>query len=230
MSGACAGRVALVTGASRGGTGTAIAATSFAVALLSLAVLSNVVAILMGDDGFEWSWLWVSLPAILWIAWGVVFYLYRERMFASLTRTVGWLLNGSVLQLLVAVPAHIVGAWLLAWPLTQWGLLVRPELTHYGGLSGVLHAGVAAVALHLLVVGPRRRRIVGLALLVGLTIKVFGEVPWGPAVTHPPGWDIAIAPIAHASGTLAGLLCALGAVLIHARRHSAEDPNEGAPG
>jgi hypothetical protein len=44
---------------------------------------------------------------VLWIGWGVVFFLYRERMSDTLTRTVGWLLNGSVLQLLIAVPAHI---------------------------------------------------------------------------------------------------------------------------
>ena len=37
----------------------------------------------------------------------------------------------------------------LARPLTQLGLLMRPDLLHYGGLSGVLHAGVAAAALWL---------------------------------------------------------------------------------
>ena len=88
--------------------GTAIVATSFAVALMSLAVLSSVVVILKGDDGFEWEWFWLALPAVLWIGWGVVFYLYRERVSGALTRAVGWLLNGSVLQLLIAVPAHIV--------------------------------------------------------------------------------------------------------------------------
>ena len=39
-------------------------------------------------------------------------------------------------------------AWLLAWPLTHMGMLWRPELTSYVGLSGVLHAGAAIVALH----------------------------------------------------------------------------------
>ena len=30
-------------------------------------------------------------------------------------------------------------AWGLAWPLTHLGLCLQPSLTHYGGLSGVLH-------------------------------------------------------------------------------------------
>jgi hypothetical protein len=88
--------------------GTAVVATSFTVALLCLGILSNIAVILLGDEGFNWGWFWLPLPAVLWIGWGIVFFLYRERLSASLTRAVGWLLNGSVLQLLVAVPAHIV--------------------------------------------------------------------------------------------------------------------------
>lgn len=118
--------------------GIAVAATSFAVALLCLAVLSNVIAILLGDDGLEWEWFWLALPAVLWIGWGVVFYLYRERMFASLTRTVGWLLNGSVLQLLIAVPAHIV--------VRERNDCCAPMISGFGIASGV--------ALMLMAFGP----------------------------------------------------------------------------
>jgi hypothetical protein len=52
----------------------------------------------------------------------------------------------------------MVAAWVCAWPLTQLGLLMRPDLSHYGGLSGVLHAGAAIVALHLVWRGARARR------------------------------------------------------------------------
>jgi rhomboid family GlyGly-CTERM serine protease len=116
------------------------------------------------------------------------------------------------------VPARGALAWAAAWPLTQLGLAARPELAHYGGLSGVLHAGVAVVAVQLLAAGPRARRLIAAAILAGLTAKVLGEAPWGPAVTHPPGWDIAVAPLAHASGALAGLLCGLAASLRPAPR------------
>ncbi len=99
-------------------------------------------------------------------------------------------------------------AWALAWPLTHLALLLRPELTHYGGLSGVLHAGVAVAALTLCVEHAGRTRWVALAVLAGLLAKVASEAPWGPVLRHAPGWDIAIAPLAHATGTAAGLLCA----------------------
>jgi hypothetical protein len=103
-------------------------------------------------------------------------------------------------------PWRLALAWLAAWPLTQLGLLWRPELAHYGGLSGVVHAGVAIVCVHLVATG---HRFVGGAVLTGLFVKVLSETPWGAATRQPPGWDIAIAPVAHATGVIAGAGCAL---------------------
>ena len=107
------------------------------------------------------------------------------------------------------VPARVAWAWLAAWPLTQFGLLLRPDLAHYGGLSGVLHAGVAIATLWLLVAARGRRRWIGAAVGAGLIVKLLLEQPWGPALREGGGWDIAIAPLAHASGAAAGALCAL---------------------
>ena len=101
-------------------------------------------------------------------------------------------------------------AWALAWPLTQLGLLAQPALLRYGGLSGVLHAGVAVAVWQLLRDGSRRRRAVGAAVALMVLAKLLLEAAWqGPALRQVPGWDIAIAPGAHASGVLAGWLCAL---------------------
>ena len=61
---------------------------------------------------------------------------------------------------------------LIAWPLTQLGLLARPDLLHYGGLSGVLHAGVACVAWRLIVHEHGRRRAIGVLTLALVAIKV----------------------------------------------------------
>lgn len=94
--------------------------------------------------------------------------------------------------------------WLLAWPLTQAGLWLRPELLHYGGLSGVLHAGVAVVVLQLLPQPGVPRRL-GAAVGLGLLAKLGFEAPWGPALQQWPGWDTAIAPWAHLSGVVAGV-------------------------
>ena len=107
------------------------------------------------------------------------------------------------------VPARLAWAWLAAWPLTHFGLLIRPDLAHYGGLSGVVHAGVAIVIVFVLVSGTRRQRLVGSAVLVGFCAKLLSEAPWGEALRHPAGWDIAVAPLAHTSGALAGAVCAL---------------------
>lgn len=125
------------------------------------------------------------------------------------------------------VPAAAALAWLLAWPLTQIGLLAEPALVHYGGLSGVLHAGVAAVAWHLLRHPARRReRVVGALLLVGLVVKVALEAPWGPPMRPSATWGIATAPLAHATGLVAGLVCA--AIALRPRAHRASNDSSNA--
>jgi hypothetical protein len=43
----------------------------------------------------------------------------------------------------------------------------------------------------------------------GLLVKLVLEAPWGPALRVESGWDIALAPLAHAGGALAGLVAAL---------------------
>ena len=109
-------------------------------------------------------------------------------------------------------------AWVAAWPLTQLGLLVDPDLAHYGGLSGVLHAGVAIVAIHLLRGAASRERRIGAAIVLGLALKVGLEFPWSPPTLHP-ALQIMVTPLAHVSGLVAGLACG-GAVHLLARRNS----------
>jgi rhomboid family GlyGly-CTERM serine protease len=116
------------------------------------------------------------------------------------------------------VPPRMAWAWFVAWPLTQFGLLLQPALLHFGGLSGVLHAGVAVAATHLLLTATGRRRGLGAAVLVGASLKVVSEAPWGEPLRHLPEWDIAVAPLAHATGLIAGVSCALLAHLIHTLR------------
>jgi hypothetical protein len=71
----------------------------------------------------------------------------------------------------------------------------------------VLHAGVAVAAVHLIASAAGLRRAIGLALLAALALKVASETPWAAeALRRPEGWDIAIAPFAHASGLAAGVI------------------------
>lgn len=44
----------------------------------------------------------------LWLVWGILFYFYFRNSSAVVTRLVSWLLKGSVLELLIAVPCHII--------------------------------------------------------------------------------------------------------------------------
>jgi rhomboid family GlyGly-CTERM serine protease len=112
-------------------------------------------------------------------------------------------------------------AWALAWPLTQVGLLIEPGLLHYGGLSGVLHAGVAVTATDLCLRERGIRRVIAGALLVGLAAKVVSEAPWQGPLRLVDGWDIAIAPLAHATGAVCGVLCALALAGLMPARHAA---------
>ena len=72
----------------------------------------------------------------------------------------------------------------------------------------MLHAGVACVAWRLIVHAHGRRRAIGVLTLALVAVKVVSEAPWGAALRHPAGWDIATAPFAHASGLVAGLAAA----------------------
>jgi hypothetical protein len=43
-----------------------------------------------------------------WLFWSIPFYLYFRNSSAVVTRLVSWLLKGSVLELLIAVPCHVI--------------------------------------------------------------------------------------------------------------------------
>lgn len=59
------------------------------------------------DDYFGIFWTLVSWGA-LWIVWGIVFYLHFRNRNEVITRAVSWALKGSILELLVAVPCHVI--------------------------------------------------------------------------------------------------------------------------
>ncbi len=193
------------------------------IAIASMLAVGSLLVHLGGRSGAAPASAWAHAidwqPALArtepWRAWSAVFVHYSGlHLAANLTGAIGVAAWGGVAR----VPPRTVVAWLIAWPLVQAGLLMQPELRHYGGLSGVLHAGVAVVAVHLLCAGTRVQRRIGAAVLATLVLKLLTESPWSGAISHPPGWDIAIAPGAHVSGVLAGSVVAALAQAWHCAR------------
>lgn len=171
-------------------------------AVAALLLLGSLLAMALPAAALDWQpSLALAQPWRWWTAAFLHFstmHLVGNLTGLALTAAFGWV---------ASVPPRAALAWLAAWPLTHWGLWVMPELRHYGGLSGVVHAGVIIVIAHLLRHGERGPRWVAATVLLGLIAKILSETPWRAAIQHPAGWDIGIAPIAHVTGVAAGLLC-----------------------
>ena len=202
----------------------------------------------------SWTWLvlaWALLSAALWLGQKAADALAQAPLFALLdwqpvlwqsqpwrlwtAALVHWsgahlLLNLLGCAALIAwgnaagLGARQTWAWLVAWPLTQLLLATAPSSLRYGGLSGVLHAGVAIGAWALIWHGRGQRRMVGVLVLAGLALKLLIEEPllahWlGLGVTLPPlplagAPGFAVASYAHFTGTVAGLACAVALDLV----------------
>jgi len=65
----------------------------------------------------------------LWILWGAVFYLYLRGSSQTTTKAVAWLLRGSVLELLIAVPCHVI--------VRRRNECCAPILTSFGIVTGI---------------------------------------------------------------------------------------------
>jgi hypothetical protein len=66
---------------------------------------------------------------ILWAIWGVVFYLYLRNKSDVVRRIMTWLLRGSVLELLVAVPCHVL--------VRRKDQCCAPMVTSFGIVTGI---------------------------------------------------------------------------------------------
>lgn len=76
--------------------------------LSSLATLSMALAI-RGDRIDDWALSLIRwVPFTAWVVWGIVFYRYSRGTADAASRAVTWLLRGSVLELLIAIPSHVM--------------------------------------------------------------------------------------------------------------------------
>lgn len=111
------------------------ALTGLLITLLAVcAVLSLMMAI--DEDTLAWKpagiaigyWI-LMLWAISWIVWGIVFYRYCRGGSMTLDRAISWVLKGSVLELLIAVPAHVI--------VRSRGDCSAPGVTSWGIVTGI---------------------------------------------------------------------------------------------
>jgi hypothetical protein len=82
---------------------------SILTAVLTFAVIGSIGVAVQGDKFGEGSF---ANPFIffgaLWVVWAILFYLYFRKSSEVITRVISWLLKGSVLELLVAIPCHVI--------------------------------------------------------------------------------------------------------------------------
>ncbi len=107
--------------------------TSMLFALLTFAVVLSLDGAIRGGN-FGNGYLDTTASVIgfwiaLWLLWGILFGLYFRNSSASITRAISWLLRGSVLELLIAVPCHIIAR--------RRGDCSAPIATSFGIVTGI---------------------------------------------------------------------------------------------
>ena len=149
--------------------------------LAALLAAASLLAWWLPAEGLDWQPTRAATEP--WRAWTAAFVHWSP---THLTINLIGTVVVAALGLAARLPARVAVAWAVAWPLTQAGLWLRPELAHYGGLSGVLHAGVACAAAWLVLAARERQQAIGLAIALGLTLKVLTEAPWKVPVSMRP--------------------------------------------
>ena len=93
-------------------------------ALLSTAVILSLGVAIRGDKFFDFfddfskrfldndkyfGIFWIIIFwGTLWLLWAILFYFYYRNSSPVITRIISWLLKGSILELLIVVPCHII--------------------------------------------------------------------------------------------------------------------------
>jgi rhomboid family GlyGly-CTERM serine protease len=155
---------------------------------------------------------WVHHPWQLWTA--SLAHLSSAHLLINLAA----LLALAVLGVFLQVGRSAAFACLLAWPTGTLALALWPEITYYGGLSGLLVAMLAVLAVF--AAGRAATRGTGVVLLIVLAFKLLTEHAWTQPVAFDPRWGFNVVLAAHLSGALAGALCAVAIGLLQwLRRH-----------
>ncbi len=108
------------------------AIASFLTALLVFLVFMSAglaVKLRAADYVFDTEAGMLGLLAALWLLWAVVFFLYLRKASELVNRVLTWLLRGSVLELLIVVPSHVI--------VRRRGDCCAPAVTSLGIVTGI---------------------------------------------------------------------------------------------
>lgn len=112
-----------------------VATAAILIALLTQAAAYSLLGGVYGDGGPVWKSLLdgpgkvVALLLALWLLWGLLFYFYANGTPIATTRILDWLMKGSILELLIAVPCHVI--------VRRRGDCSAPLLSGYGIATGL---------------------------------------------------------------------------------------------
>jgi hypothetical protein len=119
-------------------------------AVILISGIYSIFSAIWGDDVLDFHLMSKEYPIIdiifitliLWIVWSVVFWKFRreDKDGNSFNRLIKWLIRGSILELLVAIPSHVI--------VRQRNDCCAPGVTFWGittGLSVMLMAFGPAV-------------------------------------------------------------------------------------
>ena len=116
-----------------------IVATALALSIVLIGIIWSIFAAIWADDGLDigYPWVMLALFVVSWLVWLVLFYsFYRGNEPGTLTnRLTAWLLRGSILELLVAVPSHII--------VRRRNDCCAPGFTFFGIATGVVIMALA---------------------------------------------------------------------------------------
>lgn len=167
---------------------------------------------------------WLQQPWTLWTTpWVHIHtpHLIGNQLAVGALAAMAWLIRPNVVASL---------AWLLAWPTLALALPLWPHIGYAVGLSGLIHAAVAVVAVQLLwgqaPLVPRGRRWGGL-LAAGLCGKLALEQGWHWPVVWSNSAGMSVVQAAHLTGAVAG---AVFSVLLAAAHRRWAPAVRGAPG
>ncbi|MFD1711454.1 rhomboid family intramembrane serine protease [Ottowia sp. GY511] len=185
--------------------------------LCAVLVVASGTLWLVGVAGYvdppRWVWQYDHWRALPWTLWtGPLLHFLWPHLLANVLALVALAVLGAALE----APPRDALALLLAWPLGTAALYAWPGVGAFYGLSGVVHAATAVVAVRAL--ATPSQRWLGLLLAGGLAIKLALERAWKVPVGFDSGWGFNVIYAAHLTGALAGAVLATAFELLRAGR------------